>query len=147
MQRSSIIIAMLLFAGCKDASPTGGNAAAAKPDANSAEAHSAAVTDFKNPELAGLAVRDHPQGVQVVSPPDARGNTPPPIGSNDLLWSLSEGAIFTSVNDVPARDARHFRELMDALEPGAEVRLGSVLFMEDVGDGQVILRTSPPDGQ
>lgn len=139
---------LLLIAACGDAKQSGKDSAevnaAGAPQASSDD-QQGLVTDFKSPELAGLAVRDHPQGVQVVTPPTARGTTPPPIGTNDLLWTLDRGAIFTSVNDKPARDARHFRELMDAVEPGKDLRLGQQLFLEDAGDGQVTIRTTPPD--
>jgi hypothetical protein len=147
MKRSSLLFATLLAAGC-DGTPQGAKnetVTAGNANQTSATAQSEVVTDFKAPELAGLAVRDHPQGVQVVTEPIARRTTPPPIGTNDLLWTLNRGAIFTSVNDTPARDARHFRDLMNAVKPGQAVKLGQTLFLEDAGDGQVMIRTTPPE--
>jgi hypothetical protein len=149
MKRSFLVLTILLLAGCNDARQA--NEDAVSP-ANTAEAPPAgsereSVSDFKSPELGGLKVRDHTGGVQVVTAPTARGTTPPPIGTNDLLWTLAPKAIFTSVNGTPARDAKHFRELMDAIEPGQEITLGQQLFLEDAGNGMVSIRTAPPDGQ
>lgn len=149
MRRITVAGLMLFLLGCGDAGQSNEADSKAKKAGASQptkEREEGLITDFKSPELAGLAVRDHPQGVQVVTPPRARGTTPPPIGTNDLLWTFNRGAIFTSVNDQPARDAKHFRELMDAVKPGQDVKLGQTLFLEDAGDGQVMIRTTPPDG-
>jgi hypothetical protein len=143
------ILSFLL--GCGDAgqsrkadSPQANTAGAPQPTAGADEE---LVTDFKSPELAGLAVRDHTGGVEIVTAPTARGTTPPPMGSNDLLWTLAPGAIFTSVNGTSVRDAKHFRDLMNAIKPGTEISLGQTLFLEDAGNGMVSIRTAPPEGQ
>lgn len=145
MQRSSFFLTIALLAGCDGARNADGNPVA--NNATASESAAGAVGDFKSPELAGLSVRDHPEGVQVATSPTGRGNTPPPIGTNDLLWSLSEGAVFTSVNGATVRDAKHFRELMDAIPPGQQITLGQQLFLEDAGNGMVSIRTSPPGSQ
>jgi hypothetical protein len=149
MKCSALTLAVLLVVGCGDSRPPDENGLASDANvafqAHAAESASAVVTDFKMPELAGLSVRDHAQGVQVVTPPTGRGSTPPPIGTNDLLWAFAPGAIFTSVNGTSARDAKHFRELMDAIKSGQEVSLGQTLFLEDAGNGMVSIQTSPPE--
>lgn len=150
MRQIAVIGLVLLVVGCDDSQQTSN---ANLPPSNATDpqpaikAEEALVTDFKAPELAGLAVRDHKLGVQVVTPPSKRGTTPPPIGSSDLLWAFAPKAIFTSVNGTPARDAKHFRELMDAADLSKDVSLGQQLFLEDVGDGGVMIRTDPPEGQ
>src|SRR5688500_626669 len=143
------VLTILIVAGCDGARQSDGNeAAAAKPAEVPAKAPASSapiVTNFKMAKLAGLSVRDHPEGVQVVTPPTARGDTPPPPGTNDIVWGFGKGTIFTSVNGTTARDAKHFRELMDAVGPEDEVKLGYKLFFEDAGDGWTRIVATPSD--
>ena len=71
-------------------------------------ASQAVVSDFADPKLKGLVVRDHRDGVEVV----ASGAT----------WH-QPGTIFISVNGVPIRNAAHFRQLMNAKVGNEQVSL------------------------
>lgn len=143
------VLAILLFAGCKDAPQADGNAMSAANMAEAASAEAEPVSGFKSAELAGLSVRDHPQGVQVVTPPKARGTTPPAPGMNDRLWiTYAPGAVLSAVNGTTVRNAVHFRELMDAASAtGKDVEISQVLFLHDEGNGMVSIHTDPPKAE
>ena len=57
------------------------------------------VSGFRDPLIAKLVVKDHPAGVEVV---DSGGTWHQP------------GTVFVAVDEVPVRNARHFREMLDA---------------------------------
>jgi hypothetical protein len=57
------------------------------------------VSGFRDPVIAKLVVKDHPAGVEVV---DSGGTWHQP------------GTVFVAVDNVPIRDARHFKEMLDA---------------------------------
>lgn len=143
------VLAILLLAGCNDASKVDGNAVSAANSTIGAGAEAATESGFKSPELAGLAVRDHPQGVQVVTPPKARGTTPPAPGMNDRLWiTYAPGAVLSAVNGTTVRNAVHFRELMDAASAtGKDIEISQVLFLHDEGNGMVSIHTDPPKAE
>ena len=140
------VLAILLLSGCDDARKADGNAVSAANATEGASAKAATVSGFKSPELAGLAVRDHPQGVQVVTPPKARGSTPPMPGMNDRLWiTYAPNAVLNAVNGTPVRNAVQFRELMDAAAAtGKDIEISQVLFLHDEGNGMVSIHTDPP---
>jgi hypothetical protein len=57
------------------------------------------VSGFRDPVIAKLVVKDHSAGVEVV---DAGGTWHQP------------GTVFVAVDGVPIRNAKHFREMLDA---------------------------------
>lgn len=57
------------------------------------------VSGFRDPVIAKLVVKNHPAGVEVV---DSGGTWHQP------------GTVFVAVDDVPIRNARHFKDMLDA---------------------------------
>ena len=143
------ILAILSLVGCGDTRQGNEQAVSAANAAEEASAEAEPVSGFKSPELAGLAVRDHAQGVQVVTPPTARGTTPPAPGMNDRLWvTYTPGAILNAVNGTPVKSAVHFRELMDAASAsGKDIEVSMLLFLHDEGNGMVSVHTDPPKSE
>jgi hypothetical protein len=100
----AVIGLCLIVAGCgEDLQP------------NSAEAAPGGlVSDFAAPDLQGLVVRDHPNGAEVVTPPD-EGRTQAALENKQAPFPMAmfytRGAILTAVNGTPVRDAAHFREM------------------------------------
>lgn len=83
------------------------------------------VSDFTSPALEGMAVRDHPFGVEIVTAPTgARGTTVScsnAVGAA-LMSCLSPGIVLTAVGDVPIRSATQFRDRVNSSPGGYRFR-------------------------
>ena len=75
------------------------------------------VSDFAAPDLQGLVIRDHPNGAEVVTPPDpARAQAALENKQAPFPMSLfyTRGAVLTAINGTRVRNAANFRELANA---------------------------------
>jgi hypothetical protein len=77
---------------------TPGGSCRREPPAAPTTATAETVSGFRDPVIAKLVVKNHPDGVEVV----ASGGT----------WH-QPGTVFVAVDEVPIRNARHFREMLD----------------------------------
>lgn len=151
----------LAASGCGDSTATNSVDAAASNASGAVQGKVASeglVSGFTDPELQGMVVRDHPKGAQVVTPPpslreevgDSTGlkRGPPTLRSDRPKCLCSRGAVFTSVNGTPIRNAAHFRDMMNvAAATGEDIKLGQQMFLLDRGDGKVAISSSPPEAQ
>lgn len=108
MKRMPLAVAALcgLAAACGEAAQT-----------NAADAGSGpVVSGFADPGLKGMTVRNHAEGVIIVTAPAGWGNEPP-AATDQLgmaLWLMyAPGAVIAKVDGTPIRDGAHFRELMN----------------------------------
>lgn len=149
MKHLSLSLAALCIcvSGCRDGGTTAN--AAAESTSNAAVAvPETLVSGFADPKLAGMTVRDHPQGAQVVSPPSARKPQPSPSDVPSMIDMLPPRAVLTAVNDTRIRNAAHFRDLMnDAYAKKAEIKLSQLMFLVDEdNDGWATTTFSEPEG-
>ena len=99
--RLTIALCCLIATGCDDAQPDRGEGSA-----------QSLVSNFAMPDFKGLAVRDHENGVEVVTTPQWYAETYPP------------GTIITHVHCLRVRNAEEFRELANLVYERGEVPSG-----------------------